>query len=107
MALAELWGAADPKEPVLARLEALEQLLKKGKGKGKSKGSGGATNQQPGGKGGSQGGGAGAGNKPNSRTDQVCWHCGKPGHKRSECQAYSTYLQAQPQRAKALVGTGR
>ena len=32
MALGEVCGAADSKEPVLARLEALEQLFKKGKG---------------------------------------------------------------------------
>ena len=35
MALGELSGVVDQKEPVLARLEALEQLLKKGKGKSK------------------------------------------------------------------------
>ena len=106
MALGELCGAAGSKEPVLAIFEALEQLLKKGKGKGKSKGGGGAANQQPGGKGGPQGGGARAGNKPNSRADQVCWHCGRPGHKRSERQAYSTYLQAQPKGKGKGKGVG-
>ena len=46
VALGELSGAVDPKEPVLAKLEALAQLLKKGRGRGKSKGGGGAHNQQ-------------------------------------------------------------
>ena len=36
----------------------------------------------------------------------MCWHCGKPGHKRSECQAYSTYLQAQPKGKGKGKGAG-
>ena len=82
MALGEFSGAVDSNAPELARLEALAQLLQKGKGACRSNGGGGTTNQKPGGKGGPQGGGPGASGKPDSRADQARWHCGQPGHKR-------------------------
>eukprot|EP00974_Lingulodinium_polyedra_P023117 2232217-Lingulodinium_polyedra.AAC.1 len=79
MALGELGGDAGANEPVLARLEALEQLVKKGKGKGR--GPGGGPQQPHGGKGGPKGGGGGGavGGQPGP----TCWHCGKSGHRRS------------------------
>ena len=110
MALGELSLAVDANEPVLARFEALDQLLKKGKGKGKIKSVGGASNQQSGGKGGPQGGGAGPGGKPSNRSDIVCWDCGKhPATNTQRAKRAPTTCRRSPReraRAKALAETG-
>ena len=88
----------EQQEPVLARLQALEQLFSKGEGKGSP---GSAPFRPPSGyKGGGKGGKAkvgkgapGAIGAPGAGAG--CWHCGKPGHRRSECAAFTAHLQAQ------------
>ena len=70
----------------------------KGKGKGRKGGGGGppfrpASGVKGGGKGGAGGGKGGAGGGGKGGFTGNCFHCGKPGHRRSECAEYTAHLR--------------
>ena len=79
-------------DPMLARLQALEQLSQKGKGKGSPRG---APFRLPSGiMGGGKVGGAGGGKGgQGTSTSIACWRCGKTGHRRSECPTFTEHLR--------------
>ncbi len=85
-------------DSLAARLEPLlQQLFTKGKGKG---GPSSAPFRPPSGlKGGGKGAGAdgskGGGGGGAAGGGPACWHCGKTGHRRSECPTYNAWLRSQ------------
>ena len=101
------WMASQP-DPWTAVQELQQQAWEmqqylgafaKGKGKGKKGGGGNLpflppTGARGGGKGGAGGGKGGAGGGGKGGFGGNCFHCGEPGHKRSECAKYTAFLQA-------------
>ena len=61
-----------------------------------------ATGARGGGKGGTGGGKGGPGGGGKGAVTGSCFHCGKPGHRRSECPEYTAFLKGGGARAGAL-----